>query len=185
MAALGFPEAAWARTVEGYRFEENVRVGNVDLQLNGVGVRAVSIFKGYVAALYVPERSADPGRILAEAGPKRVRLRMLLGADAATFIKALNGGLTRNSSAADIDRLRNQIDRFNANLREGGAVKTGDLVDIEYLPGMGTRVALNGHALGESVPGSVFYDAFLKIFIGEKVQDLPLKAHLLGTRDRL
>jgi hypothetical protein len=179
MASVG------ARTIEGYRFDESVRVGAVNLQLNGVGVRAVSVFKGYVAALYVPQRTSNAQLLLGETGPKRVALRMLLGADANTFIKALSSGMQHNSTDIELARLQGQIETFNNNLRQVPSVKPGDLVYVEFMPGSGTRVSLNGRLLGKPVPGDEFYVAFLKIFIGEKVQDPRLKAGLLGARGAL
>lgn len=179
---FGLGSIALGRSMEGYRFDESVRVGEVNLQLNGVGVRAVSIFKGYVAALYVPARTSDPDELLSERGPKRMALRMLLGADAATFSKALTGGLSRNSTSSELERISPQVAIFNDNLLIAKAVKPGDLVEIEYLPGTGTRLALNGKGFGRPVPGDDFYVAFLKIFIGRNVQDPQLKASLLGAR---
>ncbi|MGA2549045.1 MAG: chalcone isomerase family protein [Burkholderiaceae bacterium] len=184
LALLVLAQTVPARTVEGYRFDETARVGNSSLQLNGVGVRAVSIFKGYVAALYVVERSGSADVLVKEPGPKRLAMRMLLGADAHTFVKALTGGLERNSTSEERSHLQAEIDLFNSNLLEANAVKPGDLVYVEFVPGSGTHLLLNGRSLGTVVRGEAFYAAFLKIFIGQNVQDLALKQGLLGSRAR-
>jgi len=175
-------ESALARSVEGYSFDESVRQGGTLLRLNGVGVRGASVFKGYVAALYVPEKSGDALWLIDQPGPKRVQMRMLLGADAELFIKAVHGGIQRTSSAVQIAELGDAILAFDADLRRAGAVKPGDLVTIEYDPALGTHLALNGRAVGKAVAGAPFFAAFLRIFIGLHAQDPRLKADLLGAR---
>jgi hypothetical protein len=175
-------QSTQARSVEGYLFDESVRQGGTLLRLNGVGVRGASVFKGYVAALYVPEKSGDAPWLIDQPGPKRLELRMLLGADAQLFIQAVHGGIQRTSSAGQIAELGASILAFDENLRRAGAVKPGDLVTIEYDPALGTHLALNGKAVGKAVAGAPFFAAFLRIFIGLHAQDPRLKADLLGAR---
>src|SRR5262245_16103743 len=57
-----------ARAAEraGVQMADTVNVRGQNLVLNGLGVREASAFKVdvYVAGLYVPQRSSDPGQIL-------------------------------------------------------------------------------------------------------------------------
>nr|MCU0951169.1 chalcone isomerase family protein [Burkholderiaceae bacterium] len=59
-AAAGWGEAqAQVKEVEGFRFDNTLRLGGSDLVLNGVGVRRRFFIPVYVAGLYVPARSGD------------------------------------------------------------------------------------------------------------------------------
>ena len=76
--------AASAQPVEreGVKLEPTAQVGGAALQLNGVGVRTRAIFKVYVGALYVPQKSSSPAALLAQKGPRRISLTMLRNVDA-------------------------------------------------------------------------------------------------------
>ncbi|MDO8252877.1 MAG: chalcone isomerase family protein, partial [Rhodoferax sp.] len=87
LAALVAPWAG-AATLEGLRFEDSTRLANSELRLNGLGVRAVFIIKGYVAGLYLNEKAATLQEVAAMPGPKRLQLRMLRSAGPDDFNSA-------------------------------------------------------------------------------------------------
>ena len=64
------------------KLEPSAQVGAAALQLNGAGLRTRAFFKVYVAALYVPQKSADAAALLAQKGPRRITLTMLRNIDA-------------------------------------------------------------------------------------------------------
>jgi Chalcone isomerase-like len=179
VAAAG---GAWAQAVEreGVKLEPTAQVGGAALQLNGVGVRTRAIFKVYVGALYVPAKSNDAATLLAQKGPRRVSLTMLRDLDADTFAGALNDGLKNNHSEAQLAGFKAQVEGLNAALKAVDAVKKGQVVNIEYLPESGTRVTLGGAQKGPSIPGEDFYNAVLRIWLGDKPADADLKKGLLG-----
>ncbi|MDP3610346.1 MAG: chalcone isomerase family protein, partial [Rubrivivax sp.] len=57
---------------------------------------------------------------------------------------------------------------------------TGDNFSIDYVPGVGTSVLVNGKAQGEPVKEPEFFNALLRIWLGPKPADESLKAALLG-----
>jgi len=59
-------------------------------------------------------------------------------------------------------------------------LKKGDVIDLDWLPGRGFVLSVNGKAKGEPFVGEAFYAAILKIYIGERPVDKKLKAGLLG-----
>jgi hypothetical protein len=89
-------------------------------------------------------------------------------------------GIGRNTSAADIAKLKDRIEKFDAILDGIGKVKKKDVITIDWLPGAGTVLSLNGKARGDAIAGEDFYAALLRIFIGDKVSDEELKTGLLG-----
>ena len=116
------PPAAAAATVEGQPFDDVIKLGTSELVLNGVGVRAVLIFKGYVAALYLSEKSTTRSAVSQTIGSKRLQLRMLRRASAQDFLNALVPGIHQNVDAKELSRLGERINQME---REGTVFRTG------------------------------------------------------------
>jgi len=167
--------------LEGVKLDPVVQVGSASLQLNGAGVRTRAIFKVYVAALYVPQKSGDAAVLLAQKGARRITLTMLRNVDAETFAGALNDGLRNNHSEAQLAGWKSQIDALNASLKAAGEAKKGDVIHFEFAPEAGTRITVNGKGLGSAIPGEDFFTAVLRIWLGDKPVDGGLKKGLLGA----
>ena len=169
------------RMVEGQPFAQRVRLFNSDLVLNGTGVRAVAWFKGYAVGLYLRERSTAAAQVLAQAGPKRLQMRMLQEVPAVEFVKALNKGIERNSSPAEWAALSTRVQRFADQIIGSGAVRKREVVDLDFDPARGLLFARNGKLVAEPIPGADVYAALLRAFIGEHPYDDRMKAGLLAA----
>jgi hypothetical protein len=183
LTALLFAAAtslAQAVEVEGVKFEPAVQVGGQTLQLNGAGVRTRVMFKVYAAGLYVPQKSTSAATLLAQKGPRRVTIGMLRNVDADTFVGALNDGLKANLTAEQLAGFKAQIDALNANFKAVGEAKKGDVINFEFTPEAGTRILVNGQPRGAAIPGEGFFEAVLRIWIGDKPVDADLKRGMLG-----
>jgi hypothetical protein len=167
-------------TVEGLVFAPQVQVGDAALVLNGVGLRAVAWIKGYAAGLYLTQRAKTTSAVLATPGAKRLDIRLLLDASMEEFSKSFRRGIGRNTPAAEVAKLQERIEKFDAALNAIGKVKKKDVLTIDWLPGTGTALSLNGKARSDAIAGEDFYAAVLRIFIGDRVSDQELKAGLLG-----
>ncbi len=168
-------------TIEGHTYEAGASVAGSALVLNGVGVRAVAWLKGYSAGLYLAQKSADPAQVMAMAGAKRIRLRMMQEASTEEFVKAIDKGIGRNMPEAAQAGLAERRQRFDTQVRAVGKVRKGDVVDLDFVPGQGLVFTHNGQVRGEPIPGADFYAAVLSIFLGDKPVDRRLKAGLLGA----
>lgn len=166
--------------IGGVRFEPQAQVAGQALQLNGTGLRALRIFKAYAAALYLPQRATTADAVVAQAGAKRLQIRMLWGVPAAEFVKAFDLGVKRNHPLEVQARLAERVARFDALLAPLGKIASGDTVNLDFQPGQGLVFSLNGRTVGAPIPGDDFYDALLRVFIGEQVSDDKLRAGLLG-----
>lgn len=182
LVLLSSMHVAHAATVEreGMRYEDTVRVGNTKLVLNGIGVRAVAWLKGYVAGLYLPQKEAEADRVYALQGPKRIAVRMLLAVDSGLLAKTFSDGIRKNYRDDELEALRPRMEAFDTQIRAIGNVKKGDALDLDYQPGSGTRIVVNGKPRGDAIAGNDFYVALLKMFIGERAIDKNLRAALLG-----
>jgi hypothetical protein len=150
------------------------------LELNGVGLRAVAWLKGYAAGLYLGSRVRTAPQVYAAPGAKRLQLRMLQEVDIEEFVKAFHKGVDRNTPEPQRPALAERMARFDTLLRAIGKVKKRDVVDLDWLPGRGLQLALNGQLRGDPIGGEDLYLALLRIFIGDKPVDAELKLGLLG-----
>lgn len=173
-------QAAHAVEVAGAQIDDKARVGTSELVLNGAGVRTRVIFKVYVGALYLQEKTSDAAKILASAGPKRVSMTLLRNLTAKQLVDALEDGVRANHSEAELSALRARLDVAIATMRGIGSAKEGSVIALEYLPGAGTRITVDGAEKGAGIPGQDFYAALLRIWLGDKPVDGSLKKAMLG-----
>jgi hypothetical protein len=177
--ALGL--RAQAVELEGVKLDPTAQVGGATLPLNGAGVRTRAIFKVYVAGLYVPEKATSPAALLAQKGPRRVAITMLRNVDADTFAGALSEGLQKNLSDAQYVAFKSQIDALTANFKAAGEAKKGDVIHLDFAPDAGTKVVVNGKPQGSTIAGEDFYNAVLRIWLGDKPVDADLKKGMVGA----
>lgn len=183
-ALLLAPGPARAFTVEGHAYDDTLRLDGVTLRLTGAGVRAVAWFKGFTVGLWVAEPSPRPETLLGQAGPKRLRLRMMVDVPAAELVKALYRGVQKNHPAEEQARLAPALARLEAVIGTLGTLRSGESLDLDHLPGRGLQLSFQGQARGEPVPGDEVFRAVLRIFIGSRPADEKLKAALLAARGR-
>ena len=184
LAAFVFLPSAYAAapvTLENQTFAGGANVAGTPLRLNGVGLRAAFIYKVYLAGLYLPTRAATGPEVLAETGPKRVQVRMLMDGPSDEFAKAFTGGIAKRTPADQVVAMRDRIAAFDRTLRSVGNVKKGDVVNLDYAPAVGLTMTVNGKPVGAPVPGADLYAALLGIFVGDRPVDPKMKAGMLGA----
>jgi Chalcone isomerase-like len=170
----------WAARIADLSFDDRLRLADTDLVLNGVGLRSVAWLKGFAAGLYLAEKASAPDKVLALAGPKRLQMKMILDVETKEFIKAFDVSLNRNNTEAERAGMKDRVGQFNRNLEAIGKVRKGDVVNLDFIPGQGLIVSVNGTPRGRPVEGVDLYAGLLKIFLGERPVDQKLKAGLLG-----
>jgi Chalcone isomerase-like len=176
--ACAVPQAA---EIAGVRLEDTVRVANQDLRLNGAGIRYKAIFKVYVAGLYLPEKKTSVPAVLSTAGARRVSITMLRDISNEEFGRGFMSGITQNSDRAETGRMIGQLQKFGEIFASIPELKKGDMLTVDWVPGSGTTIHLNGKRISEVLPDVAFYNAILKIWLGDKPIDSRLKPALLGA----
>lgn len=166
--------------VEGQWFDAQTRLADIELQLNGTGVRAVSWFKAFAVGLYLSQPARSPAQVVGLVGPKRLRLRMLRDLPGSEFGKAVQKGVARNVSATELLALQDRLNAFGVQVAALGTVRLGSVVDLDHVPGQGMAMRLNGKLAGGAAVGDEFFVAVLLSFLGDRPYDKKLKAGLLG-----
>ncbi|CAN5776465.1 chalcone isomerase family protein [soil metagenome] len=179
-ALAHFSANVGAAEVAGIKFDDAVHVANTDLKLNGAGIRYKAIFKVYVAGLYLKEKKTTVPDILALAGPKRVTIVMLRDLSNEDFGRGFMSGIQQNTEKSEKLRLVSQFLRFGEMFASVPELKKGDIMINDWIPGVGTVVSLNGKKMGEPYPDVNFYNALLRIWLGEKPVDQSLKKAMLA-----
>ena len=170
-----------AARIADQSFDDQLRLADTDLVLNGVGLRSVAWLKGFAAGLYLPEKANAPGKVLALTGAKRLQMKMILDVETREFTKAFAVSLQRNNTEAERASVKDRVELFNRNLEAIGKVRKGDVLNLDFVPGQGLILSVNGVPRGRPVAGEDFYASLLKVFIGEQPVDKKLKAGLLGA----
>lgn len=178
--ALALPAAAVE--VEGVKLDDSAKVAGKDLKLNGAGVRSRLGFKVYVMGLYLTDKKKTPADVLAVDGPRRFTLVMMRDVSGEDFGEAFMSGINKNTDKAEKSKMVSQMARFGEIFTTQGNLKKGDVLTTDWVPGTGTVMVLNGKSISEPLPDLAFYNALLKIWLGEKPADSSLKPALLGEK---
>jgi hypothetical protein len=178
LALLAAP--ALAAEVAGVEVDDRAKVEARELVLNGAGLRTKYFLNIYVAGLYLTEKKVNPADILALPGAKRVSMRLMRNVTAKQLTDALELGIRDNTSAAEREALRGRLDELAGIMNSLQSAKQGDLIALDWLPGTGTRIVLNGEPRGKIIAGEDFYRALLRIWLGEDPAQESLKRALLG-----
>lgn len=168
--------------VAGVKFDDSIKVAGSELKLNGAGVRTKVIFKVYAAGLYLTEKKTSVADVLATSGPRRVAITMLREVSSEDFGKAFMDGLNNNTDKNERTRILPQTTKFGEVFAQIPALKKGDQLTLDWTPNEGTQCYLNGKKIGELMPEVAFYNAVLRIWLGEHPVDSSLKPALLGEK---
>ncbi|MBC3936000.1 chalcone isomerase family protein [Undibacterium sp. CY7W] len=180
---MGLVMQAQATEVAGVKLEDNIQLANTDLKLNGAGIRYKAIFKVYVAGLYLKEKKTTVPDVLAAPGPRRVTIVMLRDLSNEDFGRGFMQGIQQNTDKAEKAKLTAQFLRFGELFASVPELKKGDVMTNDWIPGVGTVLTLNGKKLGEPYPDLAFYNALLRIWLGDSPVDKGLKKAMLAEPD--
>jgi hypothetical protein len=165
--------------IKGVKVEETAQVGDSALVLNGAGMRVKLMFKVYVAGLYLTQKLNDTYAVINDAGNKRISMHFLRNVNADALLGGMNDGFTDNNTKADMAAIAPQMQAFRQMMTSAKEVKEGDEIVLD-LTSTGTQVNLNGKLLG-NIDGEAFNRALLRVWLGNKPVDAPLKKALLGN----
>ena len=187
LSVVAFVPAAAAAEIEGVKIDDKIALvkGGPQLVLNGAGVRhKLAFIKVYIGSLYLTKKISDRDAILADPGPKRVSMHVL--ADEITaqdFIASMNNALAANLVPHELALLEKRIRDLNTMMAAVKVIKKGTVVNIDYIPNVGTRIIISGQEK-MTIPGDDFFRGLLHIWIGNQPVDGRLRDAMLGKASR-
>jgi hypothetical protein len=187
LLALAAALPSWAQApspagveVAGVRYAPTTAVGNANLQLNGAGIRYKTVFKVYAAGLYLGAKAATPEAVYSAPGAKRLHVVMLRDIDANELGKLFTDGMQKNASREEFGKSIPGTLKLAEIFAAKKRLLAGDAFFLDYAPGIGTLVSINGKAATEPIAEPVFFTALMKIWLGASPADWQLKDALLG-----
>ena len=169
-----------AESIAGVSLEEVITLspGGAELRLKGAATKSNARQAVYVGGLYLQNDADSVADILSSDGAKRFLIVTNQSIKADAIIRAINLGITVNHSEAELTVLEPLVKQFNQIWKS--EIVQGDEVCIDFDPEQGTLVSINGVHKG-MIPGKVFFDAFLKTWIGDRPLNPSMKKQLLGN----
>ncbi len=176
--------SASAQTVEvgNVKYESAVDLAGQKLQLNGAGIRYKFVVKVYTAGLYLTTKASTTAEVLAAPGPKRIHISMLRDIDGNELGKLFTKGMEDNAPREEFVKSINGVLKLSEIFASRKQLNNGDNFSVDYVPGLGSTVLLNGKAIGETIKEPEFFSALLRIWLGDKPADDALKEALLGVK---
>ena len=167
--------------VAGVKYAPTVTVAGTPLTLNGAGIRFRVVVRVYTAGLYLTARASTPEQVLATPGPKRLHVVMLREIDATELGKLFTRGMQDNSPRDEFSKsipgTIRMADIFSTKKR----LAVGESFSVDWVPGTGTTVSINGRPQGEPIREPEFFSALMRIWLGNNPADAALKDALLGV----
>jgi Chalcone isomerase-like len=181
-ALLAAAGGVGAQTVDlaGAKFEPQMPLGGKTLSLNGAGIRYKAVFKVYAVGMYLPAKATSAKAAIEQQGPKRLHVVMLRDVNGSELGKNFAHHFEDNAAREEFTTSINQIFRFGELFATRKMLKAGESFTLDWLPGTGTVVSINGVPQGEPYTGFGFYSGMMKLWIGER-DSAGVRAPLLGT----
>ncbi len=177
MFAFGlFLSATWLPVMA-----DTARVASTDLSLNGVAVIQQFRNDQFISALYVETPMTDAAALLADGGPKRMAFRVAADKIAGrshrrSWIESIRSNNEIDAALLHAKEIREFAKLFDQNL------VMGDQIEVDYVPGSGVLVSINGQEAGKiTAPG--FFPLVLNTWIGKRPPSQEFKEQILGLGD--
>jgi hypothetical protein len=171
---------AYGRIIDGFDFDEVIpaTAERPELKLNGAAVRNYYyMIDTYVGLMYLERPSQFANEVIIDDSHKRMVYHILMKKVsgrriAKALYEAMQLNVSKEEAIALEDRLNRLVKMFDTKMVRG------DSGIVDYIPGLGTRITIKNEVKG-IIPGKDFYDALLKIWIGENPVSHAFKKQIL------
>lgn len=170
---------AAALEVDGVNVPETYSAMGTELKLNGAGTRSKWFLDLYVGGLYVPSTIDDGQAIINADEPQAITLHIISGMITSDKMKAATMEGFENATGGDLSKIQSEVDAFLDVFTD--EIVDGDVFDLVFLPGEGTRVLKNGEARS-TIEGFEFKKALFGIWLSDQPAQEDLKEKMLGQR---
>ena len=169
-------------TLAGAKFEPAADVGGHKLALNGAGIRYKAVFKVYAIGLYTQKKATKNDDVLDQKSPKRLQLVALRDVGGDEFGKLFARAIEENATREEFAKSINAVIRMGQIFADQKQFTKGDVVYIDYAPGVGTTISAKGKRL-ETFKEPQFSSIMYKIWFGAHPPDTALQRALLGEQN--
>lgn len=166
-----------ALEIKSVNVPEKMSLAGESLPLQGAGIRNKYIIDVYIGAFYAKGKITSTEQAIKALGPKRMWIRFLRDVDGDTIRQTWKEGLQSNNTEEEITQYKNLINKF-IDLIDNDRT-TGDIMTLDYIPGVGTELSINGKVIG-SIADEHFYPMVLNVWMGGHPPSLKFQKALLN-----
>lgn len=157
-----------ALELEGTRYDETITVAGGPLRLIGVGLREATFLKidVYSFGAWARTKTCDLALMRDADEVKRLQMDFVRDVPADKMHDTMKENFAtqtpRDASASLKERVRQFLGTFDKDIAEGTSVQ------VDYVPGEGTRVRIGGRQVGAPIPGADFMRVVWAIWFGRE-----------------
>ena len=180
-ALVSFVPSVLSDSLTAVKLEEVVTLspGGAELRLKGSATKSNARQAIYVGGLYLENDAKSVKDIIDNLGAKRFVIKTNESVNSQSILRAINLGITVNHTEQELEILAPLVSQFN-NIWKS-QITQGDDVCIDFEPLKGTSISIDGVVKG-TIPGNLFYKAFLKTWIGDRPLNADIKKQLIGKK---
>lgn len=172
----------FSSTVANVQFDDVITANQThpQMNLNGAALRELYLLiKMYAGALYLENKSTSPQQIIDSEQHKRMVFHVIVNkVGARKLTSALQEALLLNITPKEHEQiqtdLNTMLDLFTGKLVEG------DETVFHYIPKVGTQIFIKDE-YKTTIKGKGFFDALLKVWIGDVPVSRDFKTQILGS----
>lgn len=170
-AALAFlaPLAgSQAAELEGMPVPETATIDGAALTLNGAAVLKRGYFKTNVTAIYLTEPRHTMEGIYKLRGPKRIELTILRELTGPMLSRYFVSDFKQAATEAEFKQLIGEVGRLGGIYATVSKLSKGDVVRMDWHPGVGITGSINGKALvdkAEAMNSELMFHIFLRMYM--------------------
>ncbi len=154
-----------------------LKLGQVELKLNGSGYRKKSLLSLYEGSLYLQQPSQDAVAVVSAEAPMAIRIQITSGfVSQEKMVAALDQGFQK-STGGNTAKIASQVAEFRNCFSD--PIRKNDVFVLSYLPETGVLVHKNGQQKGR-IAGHDFKQALFGIWLSAQPVDASLKQAMLG-----
>jgi hypothetical protein len=177
------PGPAHAATEAGVQFPESVTITpeGPALVLNGAGERKILMLRIYAIALYLPVRASTLDDAVGIKGPKRMHMVMLRNEITAKQVHDhVIARIEDGTQSSEMAVMKSRLADLEHIIEAERVINLGGSIMLDFVPSRGTLIRVNSVQKGDPIPGEDFYNALLRIWLGDRARSLTLRDQLLG-----
>lgn len=171
-----FSNLSYSAELESFNFDNEIKIENNQLILNGLAIRKATIFnvKILVAGLYLTTKSNVPDSILNSTSIKEIRIRFMKSISSEKISKMWSEQLL-NRCLEDCITLKEQANQLGKLMID---IKPGDFLNFTFFKDHVEVLLSNNNSM--KIQGRILSKALLSLWIGKDPLDEDLKKGLLG-----
>lgn len=174
LLALALTAPADAGELSGVSMPDTATLGGESLVLNGMGLREKYFVDVYVGGLYLPARTTSGTKAATDDVPKRLTMHFIYKeVTAEQMAETFHEGLAKQGDPPELQARMAKLESLLTDAHKG------DVVHLDYVPGVGTSLVVNGTTRG-TIEGADFMKAIFSIYVGAHPANEKLKQGLLG-----